>query len=286
MDVFVLSLLNGVSFGIILFLLASGLSIFLGLMGILNLAHGAMYMVGGYIGWSIAVRSGLNFWLAVLVAGVAAGLLGLLIERGFLRHLYRKRGEQVLLTFGLIYILTNLSMWIWGAEPKAPFTAPLLSGSFSTLGLTYPTARITIIIIGLVLVIGLWWLQDKTRMGAIVRAGMENAETTRGLGINLGLVFTAVFFLGSFLAGCAGVIGAQMLGVYPGLSIDVLLLALVVVVIGGMGDVRGTLLGSMIIGLVDSFGVALFPDLAMFTMYLAMVIILLVRPIGLLGRKV
>ncbi len=285
MDIIVQNLLDGISFGTILFLLASGLSISLGLMGILNLAHGAIYMVGGYIGWLLAVRTGLNFWLAVLIAGLATGLLGLILERGFLRYLYKKRNEQVLLTFGLIYILTNASIWIWGAEPRAPFTAPLLSGSFRFLGWQYPTARITIIFIGLILVFGLWWMQEKTRLGAIVRAGMEDKETVTGLGINLGLVSSIVFFLASFLAGFAGVIGAQLLGVYPDLSLDVLLLALVVVVIGGMGNVYGTLLGSMIIGLIHSFGIALFPELAMFTIYLVMIIILLARPTGLLGRK-
>jgi branched-chain amino acid transport system permease protein len=286
MNIIVQNLLDGISFGTILFLLASGLSISLGLMGILNLAHGAIYMVGGYVGWLLAVRTGLNFWLSVLIAGLATGLLGLIIERGFLRHLYKKRNEQVLLTFGLIYILTNASIWIWGAEPRAPFTAPFLSGSFRFLGWQYPTARITIIFIGAVLVIGLWWMQEKTRLGAIVRAGMEDKETVTGLGINLGLVSSVVFFLASFLAGFAGVIGAQLLGVYPDLSLDVLLLALVVVVIGGMGNVYGTLLGSVIIGLIHSFGIALFPELAMFTIYLVMIIILLAKPTGLLGRKV
>ena len=286
MEIVVQNLLNGISFGTILFLLASGLSISLGLMGILNLAHGAIYMVGAYIGWFLAVHSGLNFWLAVLIAGLATGSLGLILERGFLRHLYKKRNEQGLLTFGLIYILTNLSIWIWGAEPRAPFTAPFLSGSFNLLGGQYPTARIGIIVIGFVLVIGLWWLQNKTRLGAIVRAGMENKQMVKGLGVNIGLVSTAVFFLSSFLAGFAGVVGAQLLGVYPDLSLDVLLLALVVVVIGGMGSVGGALLGSLIIGLINSFGVALFPDLAMFTIYLVMIIILLARPAGLLGRRI
>jgi branched-chain amino acid transport system permease protein len=255
-------------------------------MGILNLAHGAIYMVGGYVGWLLAVRNGWNFWLAVLGAGLASGLLGLVIERIFLRYLYKKRNEQVLLTFGLVYILTNLSIWIWGAEPRTPFTAPLLSGSFSAFGWQYPTARIAIIAIGIVLAIGLGWLQDRTRLGAIVRAGMENKEIVTGLGINMGFVFSMVFFVASFLAGFAGVVGAQLLGVYPDLSLDVLLLALVVVVVGGMGSIWGTLLGSMIIGLIHSFGVALFPELAMFTIYLVMIIILLVRPAGLLGRKV
>lgn len=285
MEFIVLSMLNGLSYGLILFLLAAGISLIYGVMGILNLAHGALYMVGAYVGWSIAVQNGLNFWLAVLMGGLVAGLLGLVMERVFFRRLYKQLNEQVLLTFGFIYILTNLSIWIWGAEYRASFTAPILTGSFHIAGLTYPIARITVIFIGLSIAVGLWWLQDKTRVGAIVRAGMDDKETTMSLGINLGLVSTAVFFLGAFIAGFAGVIGAQLVGVSPTLSIDILLLSMVVLVIGGLGSVQGVLLGGILIGGTDAFGKALFPELAMFFIYLAMIIILVVRPRGLLGRR-
>lgn len=285
MEFLVLSTLNGLSYGLVLFLLAAGISLIYGVMGILNLAHGALYMVGAYVGWSIAVQYGMNFWLAVLMGGLAAGIIGLFMERVFFRRLYKQLNEQVLLTFGFIYILTNLSIWIWGAEYRAPFTAPILAGSFNIAGMTYPIARITVIFIGLIIAVGLWWLQDKTRVGAIVRAGMDDKETTMSLGINLGLVSTAVFFLGSFIAGFAGVIGAQLVGVSPTLSIDILLLSMVVLVIGGLGSVQGVLLGGILIGATDAFGKALFPELAMFFIYLAMIIILVVRPRGLLGRR-
>lgn len=286
MDVFVLNLLNGISWGSILFLVASGLSLILGVMGILNLAHGALYMVGAFVGWSIAVKYGLSFWLAASMGGLSAGLIGLVIERGFLRHLYKQLNEQVLLTFGLVHILVNSTVWIWGARSRAPFTTPFLSGSVSIMGWSYPMSRIAIIVIGGLLATGLWWLKNKTRVGAMVRAGMDDREMTVGLGINLPLVSVGVFFLGAFLAGFAGVIGAQVLGVYPGLAMDILLLALVVVIIGGVGSVEGALLGSMVIGIVDSFGKALFPNFAMFTIYLVMVVSLSVRPRGLLGRKI
>jgi len=255
-------------------------------MGILNLTHGAMYMVGAFVGWSIAVQYGLSFWLAALIGGLSAGLISLVIERGFLRHLYKQLNEQVLLTFGLVHILINSTIWIWGARSRAPFTTPFLSGSVSIMGWSYPMTRIAIIVIGGLLATGLWWLTNKTRVGAMVRAGMDDREMTMGLGINLPLVSVGVFFLGAFLAGFAGVIGAQVLGVYPGLAMDILLLALVVVIIGGVGSVGGALLGSMVIGIVDSFGKALFPNFAMFTIYLAMVVSLSVRPRGLLGRKI
>lgn len=282
---FLLGLLNGVSFGMVLFLVASGLSVIFGLMGILNMAHGALYMVGGYVGWTVAVQHGLSFGLATLAGGIVAALVGLVIERGFLRHLYKQPNAQVLLTFGFIYILANLSQWIWGPDFRGPFTAPFLSGSFQIVGRSYPTARIGIIFIGLLVAAGLWWLQNKTRVGAIVRAGMDNKEMTGGLGINLARVSMAVFFLGSFIAGAAGVIGAQLLGVRTMMSIDILLLALVVIIVGGVGSVQGALLGSILIGTIDAFGRALFPEFAMFTIYLAMIAILLIRPSGILGRE-
>ena len=138
-------------------------------MGILNLAHGALFLVGAFVGWTIAVQFGLNFWLAVLAGGFTGGLLGLIMERGFFRYLHRMLNEQVLLTFGFIYILTNLSLWIWGGVPKAPFTADILSGSFHLIGdWSYSTARIAISIIGIALAFILWWLREKTRIGAII----------------------------------------------------------------------------------------------------------------------
>jgi branched-chain amino acid transport system permease protein len=285
MDVFALTLLNGIAFGTVLFLVASGLSLVLGVMGILNLAHGALYMVGAFVGWTVAIRYGLNFWLAVLAGGLTAGLVGLVLELRFLRHLHKQFNEQVLLTVGFIYILTNLSLWIWGGNPRAPFTAPFLHGSLKIFGSPYPIARIAIIIIGILVVIFLWWLLEKTRTGSIVRAGMDHKDMTLGLGINYTLVASAVFCLGAFMAGCAGVIGAQFLGATLNLSTDVLLLALAVVVIGGMGSVQGTLLGGVLIGIVDAFSKALLPGIAMYAPYIAMITILLVKPSGLLGRK-
>jgi len=285
-EAFVLNLLNGLSYGMVLFLLASGLSIVLGLMGIWNLAHGALYMVAGYIGWTIAVHLGMNFWLAVLLGAIAAGLIGLGIERGFLRKLYRQVNEQVLLTFGFLYILTNLSLWVWTGRFRVPFTAPALAGSFIIGGITYPIVRFEIIIIGIIIASGLWWLQERTRIGAIVRAGMDDKEMTMGLGINLDRVSMFTFLLAAFIAGFAGVIGAQFLGVYSGLGLDMLLPALIVVIVGGMGTMQGALFGAVLIGLIDAFGRALFPQLAMFTMYLLMIVILLVRPSGLVGRRI
>jgi branched-chain amino acid transport system permease protein len=281
---FVSNILNGLSYGMIMFLIASGMSIVLGAMGIINLAHGALYMVGAYIGWTVAVKLGLTFLPGVLAGGLAAGLVGLIIERGFLRYLYKQLNEQVLLTFGFVYVLTNLVLWIYTGWPKMPYTARVLSGAFRLFDQTYPTARVTIIIIGFAIGALLWWIQEKTRVGAIVRAGMDDKEMTMTLGINLERVFTAVFFGASFTAGVAGVVGAQLMGAYTTMGMEVLLLAMIVIIVGGVGSVQGALLGGIIIGLADAFGRAVFPDMAMFTMYLAMVVVLAIKPKGLIGR--
>jgi len=281
----VLNLLNALTFGSVLFLVAAGLSLTLGVMGIINLAHGALYMVAGYVAWSVAAQAGLNFGLAILAGALAAGLLGLLMERGFLRQLYKLANEQVLITVGFVYIFTNLSMWVWGATPKAPLIPSLLSGSFNIVDKPYPVVRIAIILIGLVSAVGLWWLQDKTRIGAMVRAGMEDKEMAMGLGINMDMVFALLFFLGALVAGFAGVIGSQLLGVNLALAWDILLYALAVVIVGGVGSVQGALLGAMIIGVVDTFVKALFPMYATYTVYIVIMLMLIAKPSGLLGRK-
>ena len=286
MNILVLNLLNAISYGAILFLLASGFSLIFGVMGVLNLSHGALYMVGAYVGWTIAVANGLSFWLGALAGGLVAGLLSLVMEAVFFRRLYKQLSEQMLLTFGFVYILDNLARWIWGPSYKAPFTSPYLSGSLDILGWRYPAMRIAIIFIGIVIAVGLWWLQDRTRVGAMIRAGMDDRETAMALGINLPVVATVAFFVGSFLAGFAGVIGAQVMGVYPEMSMNVMLLVLGVIVIGGVGSVQGTLVGAGILGVIDAFGKALFPDYAMFTVYLAMIVVLIVKPSGILGRQV
>jgi len=286
MDWFVINMLNGISYGMVLFLIASGMSIILGAMGVANMAHGVIYMFGAYVGWTVAVKWNASFLLAFLAGGFSAGLVGLVIERGLLRHLYKQLNEQVLLTFGFVYIFGNLCLWIWGGLPKMPFTAKFLAGSFEIMGRVYPKARVSVILISLILAIVLWWLQDRTRMGAIVRAGMDDKETAMGLGINLQRAFAIIFFIGSFIAGAAGVIGAQLLGVHTELGLDVLLLALIVVIVGGVGSVQGALLGGVLIGVIDAFGRAVVPQLAMFTMYFAMIVVLIIRPQGLLGRKI
>lgn len=280
------NLFNGISFGMILFLLASGLSLTMGLMGVVNLAHGAIFMIGGFFGWTIFVKLGMSYWLAVLVAALSAGFVGLAMERGFLRQLYRRINEQVMVTIGFIYVITNLSLWQWGGLTRSPFTFDPWSTSFPLGSWEYPIYRIATIGIGAGFVIGLWWLQEKTKLGAIIRSGMDDKETAIGLGINLDKINALVFFLGSALAGLGGIFGAQLLGVHLSMPWDILLLALIVLVVGGIGSIQGAFVGALVIGIVDAFLKYFFPTLAMFSIYLIMLVVLLVKPSGLLPRKV
>ena len=285
MNTLVLNTLNAISYAAILFLLASGFSLIFGVMGVLNLSHGALYMVGAYVGWTIAVKVGASFWLGAVAGGACAGLISLVMEAGFFRRLYKQLNEQMLLTFGFVYIIDNVARWIWGSTYKAPFTSPVLLGSMKVLGARYPTMRMVIILVGAVIAVGLWWLQDRTKAGAMIRAGMDDREIAMALGINLPVVATIIFFVGSFIAGFAGVVGAQVMGIYPEMSMGIMLLVLAVIIIGGVGSVQGTVLGALVLGAIDAFGKALFPDYAMFTVYMAMVVVLIIKPSGILGRQ-
>jgi branched-chain amino acid transport system permease protein len=284
MDLLTINLLNGVSFGMILFLLAMGLSITLGVMGILNLAHGALFMIGGFIALS-TINTGGHFWLAIVLGSIAAGVVGLIIERLFLARLYQQLDNQVLLTLGLVYIFGNIALWIYGGRVQIFDPPPILNWKIAIGNYAFPFYRVFLTGIGAVSFIGLWWLIERTRIGAIVRAGMDNKEMTMGLGVNYGLTCSAVFALGAFVGGFAGSLATPIIGVVQSIALDILLYALIVVVVGGPGSVLGTLIGALIIGIVDAFGKAFFPDLAMFTMYLVLIIMLLVKPTGILGRS-
>jgi len=283
-NIIFLNFLLGISLGCILFLLGAGLSITMGLMRIVNLAHGALYMVGAYVGLSVAKLTG-NFLLGLLSGGIIAALIGLLMEIGFLRGLYKREMDQVLLTIGFVYILTNLTQWIWGPMPLSGVIPSFLAGSVPMGRISFPLFRLAIIVFGLLAAVVLWLFQEKTKIGAIIRAGMDNKEITMGLGVNLSIVFTGVFAFGSFVAGFCGLIGAPSLGINLAVSWEALLLGMIVVIVGGAGSVQGALAGGVIIGLADAYGKAFFPDLAHFSIYLVLIIILLFRPSGLMGRE-
>jgi branched-chain amino acid transport system permease protein len=285
MDRLGICLLSGLSYGMVLFLLSAGLSVVLGLMGIIQLAHAAIVMFGGYVGVTVAKATD-NFLLGILAGGTAAGMIGFVLERGFLRYLYQRHREQIMVTFGFVFILTNIVVWIWGPWPKSGFVPSLLGGSILIGTRNFPVHRILVIAIGAGIFFALWWLQEKTRIGAIVRAGMDDAEMVSGLGINLGPLTVGVFFLGSFLAGFAAVVGAPLLGgVSPDQGFTLLLLAMAVCIVGGVGSIQGALAGALLIGIIYTLVATYLSVLAMFTAYLIMIIILIFRPSGLRGRK-
>ncbi len=284
MTFWIVQTLNGISFGMLLFLLAAGLSLIYGLMKILNLTHGSFYLLGGYIGLVVVHRTG-SFVLAVFAGSLAIAVIGVLMERFFLRRLHLQELPQALLTFGFLFIFSDLATVIWGGNPQTMPKPAMFNASVQIGALYYPSYRFFIIGFGLAVAALLWWLQDGTRIGAMVRASVDDEEVARALGINVSLLFTLVFALGAFLAALGGVMGGPIVGVYPGADFDVLLLGFVVVIIGGLGSLKGALVGGLIVGLLDNFGKVFFPELALFTIFAPMALILAVRPAGLFGRE-
>ncbi len=280
---FFTQVLNGLSFGAVLFFLASGFTLIFGLMRITNLAHGGFYLVGGYLGIS-TVRATGSFWLAILVSAVSITLLGLFTERVLLRRIRGQEKPEVLLTIGLTFILGDMSLAIWGGDPTPIPKPSYLNGAVDIFGFTYPRYRLFVITVAVVVGAILFLVEKKTRWGAMVRAGVDDRETVAALGINIKAVFTGAFMFGSFLAGFAGVIGGAFLTILPGQDFEILLFALAVVIIGGLGSLKGAVLGVVIVGLIDSFAKALIPELSFFTLFAPMAVILVVRPRGLLGR--
>jgi branched-chain amino acid transport system permease protein len=284
MDSTLITILDGISFGMILFLIAAGLSLVMGVMGILNLAHGALFMLGAYIGWTVTVDGGGSFWLGLLAAGAGVALLGVVLERGLLRRMHDQLDNQVLATLGVLFILTNLSIWIWTAEAKPPYIPDVFDGAVDIAGTGYPKSRIAVIVIATLIAIALWFIQERTRLGTMVRAGMDDRETAASLGVNVGLVSAAVFAIGAFVVGISGVLGQQLVGVQPEHGLSMLLLALIVLIVGGVGTIQGALVGALAVGLIRSVGLTLFPSFELLLVYGAVIVVLVVRPQGLLGR--
>ena len=275
-------IVNGISFGMLLFILAAGLSLIFGLCRIINLSHGSFYLLGGYIGFSTVQLTG-NFPLAVLLSMLSMALLGMLTERVLLRRFRIKPLAQVLLTFGLIFIFQDLALWIWGGTPVLLKKVPGLTGATHIAGFTYPTYRLLILLIGLVILFLLWWILVRTRLGIFIRAGVDDGEMANGVGIRMNFLMTVTFGFGTLLTGLAGTIGAPFLGVYPGLDIEVLLYAMAVVIVGGLGSLKGSFLGALLVGLLDSMAKALWPETGMFSMFALMAIVLILKPTGLFG---
>ena len=283
--IFLIHLLNSVQYGLLLFLVASGLSLIFGIMGIINLAHGSFYMIGAYLAFSLTAAIG-NFWLALALGVALSVLLGLALEWLLIQRLYhRDHLYQVLLTYGLILIFEEARSLIWGDDVHGVQVPDFLSFSIPlTETLSYQVYRLAMSGICLLLAAGMYFLIQHTRLGMVIRAGASNREMVRVLGINIGLLYRLVFALGIALAAFAGMLGAPISSVFPGMGNQVLIVSFVVVVIGGIGSVRGALVAALLIGVADTFGKVLVPQIAGMTAYLLMAAVLLWRPEGLFKR--
>ena len=283
MSLWLLLAVNSITLGGLLFLLAAGFSLIFGLMRIPNLAHGSFFMLGAYFAVTL-IRLGMGFWPAALLAGLGVALFGGIVERLILRRLAGAELAQVLVTLGLSFMVADVCLMVWTGDPIQIDTPALLRGATNVAGLAFPTYRLAVSVIAAIAAAALWILIDRTRLGAMIRAGVDDPAMARVTGIRVSRLFTIVFCLGAWLAGFAGVIGGPILSVYPGLDQEMLPLALVVVILGGSGSLLGCLAGSLIVGFLYNFGQAMFPELAYVVLFLPMLIVLVLRPQGLFGR--
>jgi branched-chain amino acid transport system permease protein len=289
MTFWLLLTVNSITFGGLLFLLAAGFSLIFGLMRIPNLTHGSLFMLGAYFGATLVggyLGVHFNFWVAALIAAILVAAFGAIIERFLLRQLPGDQMAQVLVTLGISFMVADVCLDVWGGDPIAVATPESLVGIVRAGPLIFPLYRIAVIGIAAVVAVALWLLLDRTRLGAMIRAGVDDPDMARVVGIRVSQLFTIVFSLGAGIAAFAGVIGAPILTVYPGIDQYMLPLALVVVILGGSGSLPGSIVGSLVIGFLYNFGQALLPELAYFVLFLPMLLVLLLRPQGLFGRFV
>ena len=275
---------NGISYGALLFLVGSGLSLIFGVMRIVNLSHGSYFLLGGYVALSVIWTTG-SWLLAIPVAAVTVALIGLVMERVFLRPLGFDPLRQVLLTVGFAFLFQQAALDIWSGNPFDINPPAALTQTIVVGGLHLPLYRIFMIGVALFIGLTLWLVMEKTRLGATIRATVDDAQMARGVGIDTSYISMLIFALGAFLAALGGVIGGAFLGVYPGLDFEMLPIAFAVVIIGGMGSLGGAAIGALIVGLADNFGKALFPEVSYFTLYAPMALLLAVKPTGLFGRE-
>ena len=276
---------NSITLGGLLFLLSAGFSLIFGLMRIPNLTHGSFFMLGAYLASSL-IALGVGFWPSAVLAGLLVAAFGGLVERFILRRLGGAELAQVLVTLGLSFMIADVCLLVWTGDPVRIATPPALRGATQMFGLGFPTYRLAVSLVAVVFAAALWALLDRTRLGAMIRAGVDDMAMARVVGIRVSRLFTLVFCLGAWLAAFAGVIGGPILSVYPGLDAEMLPLALVVVILGGSGSLVGSLVGSFVVGFLYNFGQAMFPELAYVVLFLPMLLVLVVRPQGLFGRQV
>jgi branched-chain amino acid transport system permease protein len=289
MSFWLLLTVNSITFGGLLFLLSAGFSLIFGLMRIPNMTHGSMFMVGAYLGTTFLSGSlgfTTNFWVAAIAAALEVAVLGAMMEWLLLRRLAGQQLAQVLVTLGVSFMVADLCLMGWGGDPISVATPPGLGGFVRAGPAVFPLYRVAVIGIAVVIAIVLWLMLERTRLGAMIRAGVDDPQMARVVGIRVSQLFTIVFGLGAGLAGFAGMIGGPILSVYPGLDQDMLPLALVVVILGGTGSLLGSFVGSIVVGFIYNFGQALSPQLAYFVLFLPMVLVLVLRPQGLFGGQV
>jgi branched-chain amino acid transport system permease protein len=288
LSTFLIQILNGLQFGMLLFLIASGLTLTFGVMGVINLAHGAFFMVGAYLVFQFTRFWGWPLPVAYASAIAAVVVIGAVVEKSVLAPLVgRDHLDQVLLTYGLILIFDELAVILWGKDVQ-PAEIPLWLRGNVTLGpmIVYPVYRLALAGAGVLCALGLYFIVAKTRLGMIVRAGSHDRSMVSALGINVGPVFALVFGLGAALAALAGILAAPVLSVSPGMGDKIIIIAFVVVVIGGIGSIKGAFVGALLVGLFDSFGKVLFPTVSSLIIYALMAAILVWRPSGLFGKAV
>ena len=273
-----------------LFLIASGLSLVFGVMRVLNFAHGSFYMLGAYLAWQVVQLLSpmlLSFWLAVFTAAFGVAILGAIVERSLLRRLYgREELYQLLLTYGLVLILGDAAKAIWGTRQLSVSRPSILAGSFEVLGATLPVYNLFIMLIGPAIAVAGWLALTRSTAGRFVRAAALDREMLGALGANVGAIYTGMFFVSSFLAGLSGALVTPIQSIVPGMDVEIIVEAFIVVVIGGLGSFWGTFWGSVIYGEVLSFGILIFPTFSIFSVFALMAVILIVRPWGLFGRPI
>ena len=280
---FLVQCLNAVQYGLLLFLVASGLTLIFGIMGVINLAHGSFYMLGAYLAFSLAPYFGQQFLPMLLTGVVLSALFGFVLEWVFFSYLYqREHLQQVLMTYALILVFEEMRSLLVGNDVHGVQAPQWLAGSFALGGLmSYPWYRVFASVACIVVAIALYWVVNRTRLGMMIRAGASNRDMVRGLGIDIRLIYRIVFAGGVALAALAGMIAAPLSSVYPGMGASVLIICFVVVVIGGIGSISGALVASLLVGFVDTFGKVFFAEYSGIGVYLLMAVVLLVRPRGL-----
>lgn len=282
---FILLILNGLTQASILFVLGSGLTLAFGLMRVINLSHGAFYLLGGYIGYSV-VKATENWPLALIVGGLSIALLGFVFERFMLSRVRGGDLPETLLTVALAMIIADQALVYWAKSPLTLNVPSYLSPPIKLLGVTYPGFRFVMMAVSILIAISLWLILYRTKLGAAVRAGVDDRETVSALGVNISVIYSAVFVLSAFLGGIAGVLGGSYLQLSPGIDTTILTLSLVVIILGGMGSLGGAVISSLILGQIMSFGLAYAPQYSYFLIFIPMAIVLAIRPQGLFGRKI